>query len=192
MDKERGWTILLVGGPSGTGKSSAARALARHYGVNILEIDDITEALKAVTTGETLPALHYFETGIDWKAIGVEKNVEWLIRVSGEIAPGLRAVIADHLETGVPVIIEGDFLTPEFAASFDTSQVQALFLWEAEEQQIVRNYLDREGGEPQVFRAAVSAAYGEWIAAACRELRVSLLEARPWETCVERAVGLLT
>ena len=60
LDKERNWTVLLIGGSSGTGKSSFAYNLARFYGVSVLEVDDVGQALKAMTTGETLPMLHYF------------------------------------------------------------------------------------------------------------------------------------
>lgn len=50
--------------------------------------------------------------------IGVRGNVKWLIDVSKEMIPGLRAVADNHIEADVPVIIEGDFIHPEFAASF--------------------------------------------------------------------------
>lgn len=189
--RDRAWTALLIGGPSGAGKSCTAYALAQEYGVSVLEIDDIGQALEAVTTAQTLPALHFWDRGTDWKDIGVAGNVDWLIRVGEEIAPALRAVVQNHLEGDVPIIIEGDFLHPELAASFEDARVKAFFVREADEQQMIRNYAAREGGEAQDFRAAISVAYGEWIADACVRLGLPLLEARPWDSVVDRAIASL-
>ena len=41
MEINRNWTVLFIGGSSGTGKSSIAYEIARFYGVNVLEVDDI-------------------------------------------------------------------------------------------------------------------------------------------------------
>ncbi len=41
MNIERNWTVLFIGGPSGSGKSSLAYQIARLYGVNVLEADDV-------------------------------------------------------------------------------------------------------------------------------------------------------
>lgn len=188
----RDWLVLFVGGPSGTGKSTLARALAGFYQVNILEIDDIIEALKTLTTHEALPAIHHWSTGPNWQDVGVAANVDWLINVSREIAPGLHAIVADHLETGVPLIIEGDFITPAFSGSFRQAEVKALFVHEPDKNQIVQNYLAREGGAPQHYRTDISAAYGAWIANACGHLAIPLVNARPWDTALQRAVASLS
>lgn len=190
MNADREWTVLFLGGPSGTGKSSVAYALARHYGINVLEIDDIVEALKAMAGKDVFPALHHW-SGADWMDVGIAGNVEWLVSVGREIAPAIRAVVENHLEGDVPVIIEGDFLAPAFACSFNSPKVKALFIHEPEEGQIVENYLAREGGPAQTYRAAISAAYGQWIKDECEKLGIPLLESRPWDTTVERAFGCL-
>lgn len=190
MHKDRNWTVLLIGGASGTGKSSLAYALARFYEVSVLEIDDIGQALKAMTTKETLPETHYF-SGVNWKEIGADKNVDWLKRVSKEMIPALKAIIENHLEGNIPVIIEGDFLDPAFAGSFDSPKVKALFVKESDRGQIVQNYLAREGGELQGYRAEISALYGDWIAETCEQLGISVVEARPWDTVLERVIECL-
>ncbi len=192
MKKNRNWTVLLIGGPSGVGKSSIAYELARYYELSVLEIDDIGQAIKAMTTTEELSAINYWSTGVNWKDIGISGNVDWLIRVSKEITPALKAIVDNHIEAGVPVIIEGDFLYPEFAASFDNPEVKSLFIQEADENQIVQNYLNREGGNTQNFRAAISVAYGNWISDMCKGLEIPLLESRPWDTAIDRALKFLS
>ena len=56
------WSVLLLCGASGTGKTQVSYPLARHYGVPIVEVDDLVEALQAMTTPEQQPILHYWRT----------------------------------------------------------------------------------------------------------------------------------
>lgn len=188
MKKNCNWTILLIGGPSGTGKSRLAYKLAEYYGINVMEIDDIHAAVEAATTYETHPAIHYWSTGVNWKEIGVEANLEWLTSVSKELMPALKAVMDNHLESGIPVIIEGDFISPEFAGSLADSRVKAIFVHESDNRQIVQNYREREGGNLQQYRADISSAYGAWIKERCEVLGIKVMEARPWETGLDRAI----
>src|SRR2546423_141621 len=85
----------------------------------------------------------------------------------GHEAPGLEAVIANHLESKTPVVLEGDFIHPALAAQTtfagmpNGGQVRALFLYEEDEGQLVENFLQREPEQgPQATRARVSWLYG--------------------------------
>ena len=191
MNKDRNWTVLFIGGASGTGKSSIAYEIARFYGVNVLEVDDIHLTVEAATTKESFPATHYWNTGVNWKDIGVEGNVNWLIDVSKELVPVLKALVDRHLEDHVPIIIEGDFIYPEFTKSFENPEVRSIFVNEADINQIIQNYLSREGGDLQEYRAEISIAYGKWITKTCSQNHIRVLEARPWDTALTRALGIL-
>lgn len=188
MNRDRNWTVLFIGGASGTGKSSVAYKLADFYNVNVLEVDDICRAVKAMTSRESLPAIHYWSTGINWTDIGVSGNVKWLIDVSKEMIPGLKAIVNNHIEADVPVIIEGDFIHPEFVASFEDPKVKSIYIHERDKNQIVHNYLAREGGKLQHFRADISAEYGDWQVDTCRKLGIKVIESRPWDTVVDRII----
>lgn len=190
-NNDRNWTVLFIGGASGIGKSTIAYELARHYMVNVMEIDDIQQAIKASTTKEQFPAIHYWDTGIDWKDIGVSRNVDWLINVSKELIPGIKSIVDNHIESNVPVIIEGDFIYPEFTISFENSSIKSLFLYEPDENQIIQNYLNREGGEPQSYRAEISIAYGKWLSEACKELGIKIIEPRPYANVLNRIIECL-
>lgn len=191
MNFERNWTVLLIGGASGTGKSSIAYELARYYGVNVIEVDDIHLSVETVTTKESFPAIHYWDTGVNWLDIGVDGNVNWLIDVSKEMNPVFKALVNRHLEDKLPIIIEGDFINPEFTLSFNNPEVKSIFINEPDINQIVQNYLSREGGEIQQYRAEISIAYGKWIADTCKKNNIRLIEARPWDTALTRAIESL-
>lgn len=191
MNKDRNWTVLFIGGASGVGKSSIAYEIARFYGVNVLEVDDIHLSVEAVTTIEHFPAIHYWKTGVNWKDIGVDANVNWLIDVSKEMIPVLKALVNRHIEDKLPVIIEGDFIDPEFAASFEHPEVKSIFVHEPDINQIMQNYLSREGGDLQRYRAEISIAYGKWITDICNQKGIKMLESRPWDTALTRVLNSL-
>ncbi|MCE5235415.1 MAG: hypothetical protein ABFC62_12885 [Clostridiaceae bacterium] len=191
MNKNRNWTVLFIGGASGTGKSSIAYEIARFYGVNVLEVDDIHLSVETVTTKENFPAVHYWDTGANWKDVGVDRNVNWLIDVSKEMIPVLKELVNRHIEDKLPVIIEGDFIYPEFTISFDNPEVKSIFVNEPDINQILQNYLSREGSELQHYRAEISIAYGRWIADICNQMDIRLLDARPWDTVLTRAIESL-
>ncbi len=188
MNKNRNWTVLLIGGASGMGKSSIAYELARFYNVNVIEVDDICQSVKAMTTKEVLPAIHYWSTGVNWKDVSVSGNVKWLIDVSKEMISGLKAIVDNHIEADVPVIIEGDFIHPELITSFKDKKVKKVYIYESDKEQILKNYLAREGGELQHFRADISAKYGQWLNDTCGKLGIKVIESRPWETAINRII----
>ena len=190
-NRDRHWTVLLIGGASGTGKSSLAYRIADLCAISVLEVDDVFQAVKAVTAKEILPAMHYWSDGINWTDIGVSGNVNWLINAGKEMAPALKAIVDRHIEDKVPVIIEGDFICPEFAMSFDHPEVKSLFVTEPDREQLLQNFFAREGGDLQHFRADVSAAHGDWISETCRKLGIELIESRPWDTVLHRAVSCM-
>lgn len=191
MNNDRNWTVLFVGGASGTGKSSIAYEIARFYGVNVIEVDDIYLTVETVTTKDKFPAIHYWNTGVNWKNIGVDNNVNWLIDVSKEMVPVLRELVNRHIEDKLPIIIEGDFISPEFTKSFENPEVKAIFVNETEIDQILQNYLSREGGDLQHYRAEISITYGKWIEDTCNRNGISVIESRPWDTALSRALKCL-
>ncbi|MGH4118029.1 hypothetical protein [Clostridium sp.] len=156
MNNDRNWMVLFIGGASGTGKSSIAYEIARFYGVNVLEVDDVHLSVETVTTKKRFPAIQYWSAGINWNNIGVDGNVNWLIDVSKEMIPILKALVNRHIEDKLPIIIEGDFICPEFTKFFENLEVKSIFVNETDINQILQNYLSREGGDLQHYRAEVS------------------------------------
>lgn len=191
MNDNRNWTVLFIGGASGTGKSNLAYEIARFYGVNVLEVDDVHLAVEKVTTKGDFPAIHYWNAGVNWKDIGVDGNVNWLIDVSKEMAPVLKELANRHIEDKLPVIIEGDFIYPEFSAFNDNPEVKSIFVQESDKNQILQNYLSREGGDLQHYRADISISYNNWIADTCKRNGIEVIESRPWDTVLSRAIKCL-
>lgn len=183
---ERDWHVLLVGGPSGSGKSMACAELMRRYGIGCAEIDDISTAVKAMTTPEQQPVLHYWAQHAQTEEWTAQRILELTISVADALAQAVEAVVAAHLDYGPPVIMEGDYLLPALAARLG-ERVRMAFIHEPDEAQLVANYAGREPASgQQLMRARVSYLFGQWLLESGRTFGVPVLPARPWDTLPDR------
>ncbi|NJC68480.1 hypothetical protein HC031_01885 [Planosporangium thailandense] len=182
------WQVLLLGGASGTGKTSLSYPLARRYGTPIVEVDDLVEALQAITTPDQQPLLHYWRTHPEAATFPPERVVELQIAIARALWPAIEAVIDNHVQTGTPVIVEGDYLLPcPLPAG-----VRAVFVHEPDVEQLVRNYGQREPhAGVQRDRAEASARYGDWLAAQAQRHGHPVVPVRPWDTALDRVYELL-
>jgi len=192
------WTVLLIGGPSGTGKTRLSYPLARHFGVPIVEIDDIVEALQAMTTPDEQPALHHWASHPEAAELPPEGILKLHLAVVEALEPGLAAVVANHLETDTPVIIEGDYLSPRFAARerFNgvaaNGRVASVFLHEPDEDRLVANFAGPEPADgEQRGRARVSVLFGEWLAGEAAQPGIPIIRPRPWTSLERRVLAAL-
>ena len=109
-DSNLNWDVLLIGGASGVGKTNVSYRLARYFDVGITEVDDFHIVLERMTTPEQQPILHYWETKPESVQLSVEQILELHISVGRVMLPALEAVIANHIETHTPIILEGERL----------------------------------------------------------------------------------
>jgi 2-phosphoglycerate kinase len=192
-ENRRAWGVLIIGGASGTGKTSVSYRLARHFDVGITEVDDLHIVLERLTTPEQQPVLHYWRTNPEAAHLSAEQILELHIAVSRVLSPAIAAVIANHIETQTPIVLEGDYLLPEMlarrdqAASPEAERVKGVWLYEPDEMQIVQNYALREPAEgEQAGRARVSWLYGQWLKEECERYGLAALPSRPWNTLHDR------
>ena len=197
MSELRDWTTLLVGGAGGVGKSSVSYRTAHHHGVGITEVDDFQVILEGMTTPDQYPVLHFFRTRPkEWGRMNEEQLLAHAREYAEVMTRALELVIANHLHSGVPIILEGDFILPSLAAQESYGGVpaaghaQALFLFEDNEEQIGRNFVARDG-QIQQKRARASWRYSEWLRAEAKRLGVPTVASRPWDTIFERANAAL-
>lgn len=189
----RSWEVLLLGGPSGTGKTSVSYRLAQYFRIGITEVDDFQIILERMTTPAEQPVLHYWRTHPEAVNLPPEEIVKLTIAVGQVMAPALEAVISNHIESHSPIVLEGDFILPIVATLFPKSQARAVFLYEESEKELRQNFLRREPQEGiQEKRARVSWLYGQWLKQEAERAGALALPARPWNDVFERIVAALT
>jgi 2-phosphoglycerate kinase len=194
----RSWQVLLLGGPSGVGKTSVSYRLAHHFGIGITEVDDFQVILERMTTPQEQPVLHYWRTHPEAANLPAEELVRHAIAVGKAMMPALEAVIINHLESQAPIVLEGDFILPDVATapslsnSTTRNDVKTLFLYEESEEQYRANFLRREPEMGvQAKRARVSWLYGQWLKEEAERIGLLVIPARPWDALFERILGLI-
>jgi hypothetical protein len=105
------WLVLLIGGPSGIGKTTIAAQVARRLDVPWLMVDDLRLAL--MRSGLAIPDNPHAEAF---------DPADGLITIGKAVTPAIEVVIENHVDQRIPVVIEGDGILPEL---FDRDSVRA-------------------------------------------------------------------
>ncbi len=199
----RDWKVLLIGGPSGVGKTIAAQHLARSLGISWAQADDFRLVLERETSPATHPGLHFFVATPDVWRLTPEKLRDGFIATGQSVSHALEIVVANHVVTNAPIVLEDDGLLPAMAAQrvfagLDVgNSVRAVFIHEPDENFVFANmhkrgrgFHDREKAE-QLVQTHAAWLYGQWLADEARRYRLPVLEPRPWETLVERILAVV-
>src|SRR5436309_1762372 len=97
-----------------------------------------------------MPALHFWGSHPDPGSLSagdIQRQGTDIVQV---MVPALEAVIENHLEEGMPVVLEGDFIHPALAAQAtfgeqpNKGRVRGVFLVEDDSEQLVRNFAERD------------------------------------------------
>lgn len=108
--------LLLVGGATGTGKSTVATEAAYRLGITrVTSTDFIRHTMRAFFATEFMPSIHYssFEAGraVPDSETG-DPTLLGFLEQTRNILPGARAAIERALEEGWSMVLEGVHLVP--------------------------------------------------------------------------------
>ena len=110
--------LVLVGGATGTGKSTVATEVAHRLGITrVTSTDVVRQTMRAFFSREFMPAIHFssFEAGratADEDAEGSEAVLDGFLEQTRDVLVGVQAAIDRALEEGWSVVIEGVHLVP--------------------------------------------------------------------------------
>jgi 2-phosphoglycerate kinase len=110
--------ILLVGGATGTGKSSVATDVAYRLGITrVTSTDFVRQTMRAFFSQEFMPAIHHssFEAGRSMAGDeddGTQVVLDGFVEQTREVLVGVRAAIDRALEEGWSIVLEGVHLVP--------------------------------------------------------------------------------
>jgi 2-phosphoglycerate kinase len=150
------WSVLLVGGASGSGKSMVAQTIATIHGATWVQVDDLRLALQwtdvRLPSDEATRALYFFERTPDIWQLPAERRQEGLVAVGEVMADAVAVVTANHVVQDNPAVIEGDGILPalldrtdlaEFVAS---GQLKMMVLDPPSEDWLLANMIERGRG----------------------------------------------
>jgi len=197
--------IILVGGAPLSGKTSLSKAIARRLEMAHISTDDISTAIRAITSAESHPALHCLDVDGCFRdyypSHTPERLMEDAMAFHRAAWPAIEAVARAHADWDRPALIEGWGILPEFVAGIGLENTKAVFLipeetvheqrcradisfWEgaADEEGLIRSFARR------------SILFGRMLEASAREHGLPVL--RPsretsLEETVDLALGLL-
>jgi len=126
--------ILLVGGATGTGKSTVATDVAYRLGVTrVTSTDFVRQTMRAFFSREFMPAIHFssFEAGratADEDAEGSEAVLDGFLEQTRDVLVGVQAAIDRALEEGWSVVIEGA-LVVQCVLAISDAEAHASHFW---------------------------------------------------------------
>lgn len=108
--------FVLIGGGTGTGKSTIATQLAHRLGVTrVIGTDSIREVLRAFFSHDFMPAVHYssFDAGdaVRMRQPGDPTTIGF-IRQTEHVGVAVNAIASRSLEEETPMVLEGVHLLP--------------------------------------------------------------------------------
>jgi len=106
--------VILIGGGTGTGKSTVATEIAYRLGITrVTSTDFIRQTMRAFFSHEFMPAIHYssFEAG-DVVPLADDPLIAGFLEQSRDVLVGVRASIERALQEGWSMVLEGVHLVP--------------------------------------------------------------------------------
>jgi len=141
--------VILVGGATGTGKSTVATEIAYRLGITrVTSTDFVRQTMRAFFSHEFMPAIHYssFEAGDAFPGAD-DPLVTGFLEQSRDVLVGVEASIERALQEGWSMVLEGVHLVPGMlpAARRDALVVPCLLSIE-DETAHAQHFLARDEG----------------------------------------------
>ncbi len=141
--------VILVGGATGTGKSTVATEIAYRLGITrVTSTDFIRQTMRAFFSHEFMPSIHFssFEAGL---AVPDAEDplVAGFLEQSRQVMVGVRASLDRALQEGWSMVLEGVHLVPGLLPALEGVLVSACVLRISDETAHAQHFFSREAGE---------------------------------------------
>lgn len=143
--------IVLIGGATGTGKSTVATQVAHRLGITrVTSTDVVRQTMRAFFSSEFMPSIHHssFEAPEREEAEDPESDpvLAAFLDQTRNVLVGVRAVLARALEEGYSLALEGVHLVPGLIPPVDGAVFCQVLLMIDDEDEHASHFWTR-GGE---------------------------------------------
>jgi len=143
--------IVLVGGATGTGKSSVATESAYRLGITrVTSTDFVRQTMRAFFSQEFMPSIHYssFEAaaGLREPEQAEDPVIAGFLEQTRNVLVGVRASIERALEEGWSMVLEGVHLVPGMLPRIDGALVVQCVLAIDDEEEHSTHFMVRDAG----------------------------------------------
>jgi 2-phosphoglycerate kinase len=143
--------IVLIGGATGTGKSSVATEAAHRLGITrVTSTDFVRQTMRAFFSEEFMPSIHYssFEAaaGLREPEQAEDPVIAGFLEQTRNVLVGVRASIERALEEGWSMVLEGVHLVPGMLPQIEGALVVQCVLAIEDEEEHSTHFLVREAG----------------------------------------------
>jgi 2-phosphoglycerate kinase len=143
--------ILLIGGTTGTGKSTVATEVAYRLGITrVTSTDFIRQTMRAFFSQEFMPSIHYssFEAaaGLREPEQAEDPVIAGFLEQTRNVLVGVRASIERALEEGWSMVLEGVHLVPGMLPRIDGALVVQCVLAIDDEEEHSTHFMVRDAG----------------------------------------------
>jgi 2-phosphoglycerate kinase len=134
--------IVLIGGSTGTGKSTVAAEVAHRLGITrVASTDFIRQTMRAFFSREFMPTIHYssFEAGeaVD-EDVSDDPTITGFVDQCRHVCVGVEAAIERSLQEGWSMVLEGVHLVPGLLPSEVEGALIAHVIVEIEDEDVHR------------------------------------------------------
>jgi 2-phosphoglycerate kinase len=143
--------IVLVGGTTGTGKSTVATEAAYRLGITrVTSTDFVRQTMRAFFSEEFMPSIHYssFEAaaGLREPEQAEDPVIAGFLEQTRNVMVGVRASIERALEEGWSMVLEGVHLVPGMLPRIDGALVVQCVLAIEDEEEHSTHFMVRDAG----------------------------------------------
>ena len=193
--------LVLVGGATGTGKSTVATEVAHRLGITRVSSPVVVrQTMRAFFSHEFMPSIHYssFDAApaISTDDPDADPVLLGFLEQTRNVLVGVRAVLARALEEGYSLALEGVHLVPGMIPPIDGAVFCQVLLALDDEEEHASHFWTRGGEGLRPFEKYLSALpdirrVQDYLIARAAKARVPVIENTSIEATVDHVIDLV-
>jgi 2-phosphoglycerate kinase len=194
--------VVLIGGATGTGKSTVATQVAHRLGITrVTSTDVVRQTMRAFFSSEFMPSIHHssFEAPEQENADDPESDpvLTAFLDQTRNVLVGVRAVLARALEEGYSLALEGVHLVPGLIPPVDGAVFCQVLLMIEDEDEHASHFWTRGGeGGLRPFDKYLRALpdirrVQDYLVARAAKARVPVIENASIDATVDHVIDLV-